>query len=158
MSKGGSALVLLIFATLNASCESTQDDVGEDRAVLRFQLQEIEKLVSTGESLDFPRRYVRYFADDATLVTAPGAVIHGRENILAFYERVASNLKSIEWQTGEPTILFDGSLAVVWYMGVTRAVYKGQDTVSTTETRYVDLLRKQEDGTWKIMMHAWTRD
>lgn len=158
MSKVRSALLLLIFAALNASCASTQDEVDEDRAVLRFQLKEIETLVSTGESLDFPRRYVAYFADDATLVTAPGSVIHGREGILAFYERVASNLKSIEWQTGEPTMLFDGSLAVLWYTGVTRAVYKGQDTVSTTETRYVDLLRKQEDGSWKIMMHAWTRD
>lgn len=135
-----------------------RDDLGHETTALTSQLEEIAKLVSGADPRDFPGTYVRYFADDATIVTAPGSVIHGKDSILAFYERVAANLKYIEWRVSKPTVLIDGSLAVLWYQGVTRAIYVGQDSVASVSTRYSDTLRKQRDGSWKIMLHAWVRD
>lgn len=158
MTRARITLLLLMLATPIAACRTIGEEIGGERAVLRSQLLDIEELVRTGEPIEFPENYVRYFSDSAILVTAPGSVIQGKQNIRAFYERVASNVSSIEWETSEPTILIDGSLAVLWYKGVTRVVYAGQDSVTSVETRYVDVMRKHQDGSWKIMMHSWTRD
>lgn len=159
-SFGEWVVVLLAFVALTAAatpCRASNDDASSDHALLRSQLEEIAKLVNAGEPRHFPAVYVRYFADDATLVTAAGSVIRGKDGVLAFYDRVAAKLESIEWEPGTPTILLDGTLAARWYTAVTRARYSGEETVSIVATRYSDVLRKQADGSWKIVVHAWTR-
>lgn len=152
-------LVLLIFVPIVSACGTTRVDPSHDVARLTSQLEEIERLVSTEGPRDFPAAYVRHFTDDATLLTAQGSVIQGRANVLAFYERVAANVTSIQVEHPEaPTIVIDGSLAVRWYTGVTRAVYAGQDTMSIVSTRYLDVLQRQPDGSWKIRWHVWNRN
>lgn len=160
MSRRRMPLVLLILLLpIIGACGSRRADVSHDVARLTAQLEEFEELASTDEPSEFPEAYVRHFTDDATLLTARGSVIEGRANILAFYERVAANVRTIRVEYPEPpTIVVDGSLAVRWYTGVTRAVYAGQDTMSIVSTRYLDVLQKQPDGSWRIRWHVWNRN
>lgn len=136
MKRRRTPLVLLIFVPTISACGTTGVDTSHDVARLISQLEEIERLASTEEHGGFPAAYLRHFTDDATLLTAQGSVIEGRADVLAFYERVAANVRSIQVEYPEaPTIVVDGSLVVRWYTGVTRAVYAGQDTMTIVSTR-----------------------
>lgn len=158
MANRRASLMVLISFPLIAACGARSVDTDSDTDLLTAQLEEIAEVVNTSQTRDFPAAYAAFFTDDATLLTAQGAVIEGKPNVLAFYDRVAANVASINVEYPEaPTILIDSSVAVRWYKGVTRAIYSGQDTVTVASTQYLDVLQKQQDGSWKIRWHVWNR-
>jgi ketosteroid isomerase-like protein len=112
-------------------------------------------LINTRDVANLMETYLKYFTDDAVLLPARGPAIDGKANALAFYNRAFEGLRSLQVQYGEPTILIDGSLAVMRYTGVARVELAGQDAPSTSANKYVDVLQKQNDGSWKIVWHAW---
>ncbi len=138
------ALVLAVLV-LTACAEV---DADSDLASLRHQLVEIEKL--TVPDMD---RYLAFFADDLVLMPPDRPAIHGKVDAKDFYDSAFSGISSFVIDYSEPEIDISGELAVRRYTAVVEIQYPDNEVV--VMNKYIDVLKKTDDGLWKIKIHAW---
>ena len=134
-----------------AAGESMEDEasvVGE----LAAQLDSIEAIFIPG-SEDFVDAYLGFFADDAVLLPPGQASIEGISAVRDFYTSGFEGLEPLSLEYTELVGHFDGQLAVRRYTGRGAALL-GADTLVLPVNRYVDVLRRTEEG-WRILWHSW---
>ena len=108
--------------------------------------------------------YVDSLDENIVLIPPGGAVITGKENYRTFLGPVF-DVASYEIDQKTPkNIKFYGDIATVEYNYVVYISFIGdaksvpsegalQDTVS--DSIYFDVLKRQEDGSWKCLVHTW---
>jgi len=145
--------LILIFSACSKKNES-QADRKEDLQLIANQLDEITALDFDGG----PAPYWDFFTDDATILPPGRLPISGKQNVLEFYRSAFEGIKILEVLYDEPEIDLDGDLAVRRYSGrATLANESTQDTV-VFRNKYMDVVTKQADGTWKISVHMWNQN
>lgn len=144
--------VFLAFQTLVYSTETTSSSESE---VLRAQLSEIAEMSQSGLPTDeMTDRYLRYFADNPTLLPAGQAALTGRKSVADFYNSAFKDINILSNVYRDPVIVVSGDMAIRRYIGT--AVFKmadEPDPVSATN-RYLDILIKT-NGEWKMLWHSW---
>lgn len=90
-----------------------------------------------------------YLADDAVQMPNGAAPINGRENIV---EAMASGPEfSLLWEPKHAEIAVSGELG--WSWGVYEAHFTtGEGEEVTSAGKYLNIWRKQDDGTWKVIV------
>ena len=108
--------------------------------------------------------YVDSLDENIVLIPPGGPVITGKENFRTFLGPVF-DVASYEIDQKTPkNIKFYGDIATVEYNYVVYITFIGdaksvpsegalQDTVS--DSIYFDVLKRQEDGSWKCLVHTW---
>jgi len=108
--------------------------------------------------------YVDSLDENIVLIPPNGPVITGKENYRTFLGPVF-DVASYEIDQKTPkNIKFYGDIATVEYNYVVYITFIGdaksvpsegalQDTVS--DSIYFDVLKRQEDGSWKCLVHTW---
>ena len=108
--------------------------------------------------------YVDSLDENIVLIPPGGAVITGRENYRAFLGPVFDVATYEIDQKTTKNIKFYGDIATVEYNYVVYITFLGdaksvpsdgalQDTDS--DSMYIDVLKRQEDGSWKCLVHTW---
>lgn len=108
--------------------------------------------------------YVDSLDENIVLLPPGGPVITGRENYRSFLGPVFDVATYEIDQKTPKKIKFYGDIATVEYNYVVYITFLGdaqsvpsegalQDTVS--DSMYFDLLKRQEDGSWKCLVHTW---
>ena len=108
--------------------------------------------------------YVDSLDENIVLIPPGGPVITGKENYRTFLGPVF-DVASYEIDQKTPkNIKFFGDIATVEYNYIVYITFTGdaksvpsegalQDTVS--DSIYFDVLKRQEDGSWKCLVHTW---
>ena len=146
------ALGLLSTALLLGACNSPLDTAAELSA-LRSQLEEIEQL--SPRELD---EYVSFFTTDTVLLPPDLPAIHGKDSALEFYESGFAGVESWILDYSEAVIDLSGDLAVRTYSGTAKLVFEDSPEPVTLKSKYLDVLKRQPDGSWKISIHTWGAD
>lgn len=145
MRQLGPVAILLLSA-----CQPAANTSEADRQVLRAQLEVFESMTTPDWS-----RYLGYFTDDAILYPPDRPAIFGKPAAQAFYEAAFGGIASVSIDYSEPTIDIAGDLAVRRYEMVGTAFLDSGDSFEA-RNKYIDVLRRQPNGDWKITVHAWS--
>ena len=108
--------------------------------------------------------YVDSLDENIVLIPPGGPVITGKENYRTFLGPVFDVASYVIDQKTPKNIKFYGDIATVEYNYVVYITFIGdaksvpsegalQDTVS--DSIYFDVLKRQEDGSWKCLVHTW---
>jgi len=139
----------LFIVTLLIACapaHNPNDDISE----LTQQLKEIEQL--TTPDID---TYLSYFASDAVLLPPDLPAIDGKEAAFTFYKSAFETVSTWRLDYSEPAIDIAGDIATRRYTGTAAISFGGNAETIISRTKYLDVLKRQPDGTWKISIHTW---
>lgn len=100
-------------------------------------------------------KVVSYWADDAVIMPAGGAVVSGKGAIRNYVrEMFAIPGFSIGWEPRDASVSEDGTMG--YTTGVNTVVYPGPDGKPVTQNgRYVAIWRRGSDGSWKCVYDTW---
>lgn len=148
--------VLLLGFTLLACSQGSEDQIKRDKTVIAEQMDTIEDLANAGVSTDsILTQYLDLFIDDPTLLPPGRSTIQGYDSALAFYKNAFSNIEILNVEYEEPAIIIEGDMAARRFTGTTKIQIIGRADTLLSTSRYIDVLQKQPDGTWRIAWHAW---
>ena len=162
LNKIKSVLVLLILPGFVICCSApqepvivNQDKIESDIKVLNSQLDEIEFLCKN-LTID---NYLSFFHEDAVILPPGQAPIKGIEGIREFYSMFEEVfIPSFDLVYSERNFEVEDSLAVRRYEGYAELYLQdGSDTL-ISNNKYIDLLKKQSGGSWKIVWHMWNEN
>ncbi len=103
-------------------------------------------------------RYVSFLDDSITLLIPGVAAVHG---IAAYRAALTPLFQSATYRVSltPPKLLeVTGSWAFAHYEGQITTLPRAGGEVSIARNRYVDILRRQPDGTWRVFLHSWQND
>lgn len=90
-----------------------------------------------------------FLAEDAVQMPTGAAPINGRQNII---EAMASGQEfALLWEPKHAEVAISGELGWTW--GVYEAHFAtGEDEEATSAGKYLNIWRKQDDGSWKVIV------
>ena len=161
--RGAIKLILIIMAlAIGLRCNNPKQmdemitiNYEEDQKALNDQLDEIEELC-----LDLKvESYMSYFHDDAIIFPPGQSSIQGKDSIAKFYavfeELFVPSFKNVY---SERAFEIDDSVAIRRYSGFAEIRIKDSPDTLISNNKYVDVLKKQADGSWKIIWHIWNEN
>ena len=150
-----------LLATTTFLCNCTPNSENETNReylqkseieVLNNQLDEIESLCQN-LILD---KYLVYFHKDAMILPpgqTPKVGIEKIREFLSGFDEVF--IPSFVCQYTERKFEIKDSLAVRQYRSFGKIPYKNSADTLISDNRYMDVLKKQTDGSWKIIWQIW---
>lgn len=108
--------------------------------------------------------YVDGLDENITLMPPGGLVIKGKENYREFLGPVfESATYKVENNSPKNIEIFEDIAIVHSHLTVYLTFLEGASSVASegaiqndvSEGKYLDVLRKQEDGSWKCLVHTW---
>lgn len=141
-----SVLALLMSATRAAYSQSDGDT-----AAIRKLYREWPRTVEAAD----PDRYILFLDDSVTLFIPGAPVIRGRESYRDALEPLFENA-TYRVELSPPSMLeIAGSWAFAHYAGSITTIPKDGKPSSTAFNRYIDILRRQPNGEWRVYVHSW---
>ena len=99
--------------------------------------------------------YVGHFAGDATVAPPSGDSVSGSGAILSFYTTAFAGVVPLSLVYDRRDISVEADSGVRRYRGTAIFIAaSGTDTV-TSVLEYTDVMRRMEDGQWRIVRHSW---
>ncbi|WP_114752579.1 YybH family protein [Pleomorphovibrio marinus] len=100
------------------------------------------------------REIARYFSDEAYLMAPDGATKRGQDAVAAYYQSIFDEYDT-ELESGYEEVKVDGDLAYGrGFAKVTLHPKDGGETIHG-ESKYLNILERQEDGTWITTHDIW---
>lgn len=152
-----SSLVSLLPALiLVAACGRTGAGLtaDADTSAIRQLYRDWPRSVEAGDAA----RYVTFLHDSITLLIPGAAPIHG---VSAYREFLTPLLQNATYRVSleSPAQLeVSGSWAFAQYRGQVVTFPRPSGDSSIARNRYVDILRRQSDGSWRVYLHSWHDD
>ena len=81
--------------------------------------------------------------------------VRGADNYRAFLQPVFVNDTFRIEAVAPSEIVVDGDLAYARYDYIIHRSPKGTDETFSTLRKYLDVLRRQPDGSWRVYKHVW---
>ncbi len=99
--------------------------------------------------------YLAVLDEDVELMPTDAPLIRGRDNYGQFLQPVFVQ-DSYEIEVTDPgTIQVSGDLAYARYEYIIHRTPKGSDEPVSSRRKFLDVLRRQEDGSWRVLEHIW---
>jgi uncharacterized protein (TIGR02246 family) len=95
-----------------------------------------------------------HFATDGMIIPPGSPVKTGREAIEAYYQEIFDNFDR-ELNSYYEEVLVSGRMAVGRGVAVVTVVSREDGTTTTSTSRYINVLKKQEDNTWITTHDIW---
>ena len=97
--------------------------------------------------------------DENVRMVPPGAKdVIGRDAYAEFLIPVMQEGKFEIIPRGDLEITVLGDIALARYDYIVKVYEDGAESQESTDMKYSDVLRRQEDGTWKILLHMWNEN
>ena len=108
--------------------------------------------------------YAAVLDPDVRLILPGAPDVNGRENYAAFLENVLPIATYQLELVGAIDIVVIGDIALTEYHKRVKMTLLGPQTVTepgalssdVSVNKYIDVLRRHDDGSWKVYRHAWT--
>jgi len=155
-------ILIIISLSIGLSCNNPKQgdqmsiiNFENDLKILNDQLDEIEELC-----LDLNvESYMSYFHNDALIFPPGQSSIQGKDSIAKFYsvfeESFVPSFKNVY---SERSFEIEDSVAVRRYNGFAEILFKDSQDTLISNNKYVDVLKKQSDGSWQIIWHIWNEN
>ncbi len=150
----GSLFMLLGVVLFIAGCaRSDSPSREEDIAAIERFLETAGEAVTQGDV----EAEINRFTDDGIYMWPDAPSIEGREQLRALFERRFAMVEArLESKTDEIEVA--GDWAFERGTSVAYIRLQGQDHVDTVHSKYINILRRQPDGSWKIARRIRNRD
>ena len=102
---------------------------------------------------DIPAHGDLYYADGAEVVAANGEAIRGRKNIVAWLQRFPP---ISDWMLSD--IEIDGAGEVAYVRGSYTIRLSSRAKLPFDKGKYLEVWRKQPDGSWKVIRHIYSSE
>lgn len=99
--------------------------------------------------------YVAVLDADIELMPTDAPPIRGADNYRAFLQPVFVNDTYRIEAVGPGEIVVDGDLAYARYDYIIHRTPKDGSQTFSTLRKYLDVMRRQEDGSWRVYKHIW---
>jgi len=98
-----------------------------------------------------------YYADDAVVMPPNMPIVNGKEAAQKAWTEMLVPGNSISWTPS--TVVSAGSGEIAYSQGAYTMTMKGPDGKVTSETgKYLEVWKKQADGSWKAVEDIWNSD
>jgi|SRR5580658_202111 ketosteroid isomerase-like protein len=100
---------------------------------------------------------VSYYSDDASLLAPNAPAVGDKQSIRAAWAALLGPDTSLSWQASKVDVARSGDLAYV--MGVYQLTTKdARENFTTDRGKYVEVWKKQADGSWKTVADIFNTD
>ena len=138
------SLLLLVTVPLAA-------DPAADAAAIRALQAAWNQAVEAGDI----KGYLAVLDADVELLPTDAPPIRGRDHYGQFLGPVFEQDRFEIEVVGPGTVEVDGNLAYARYDYVIHRMPKGTDERISSLRKFLDVLRRQEDGSWRVLKHIW---
>ncbi len=150
-------IIVLGFSLLAYACSDPEPVRDRMRASPEADKQAITEM-SNARAKAFnegdAKEIARYFSDDAYLMAPDGATKRGPEAVEAYYQSIFDEYDT-ELESGYEEVKVDGDLAFGrGFAKVTLFPKDGGETVHG-ESKYLNILERQADGSWITTHDIW---
>lgn len=146
-------LLCLTFAcTTGTSQHSLQEQLRLDQDMLDQQLDAIVALCQ-----DFQmEKYLSFFEEDAIIFPPGRGPVMGVDSIRQFLSGFNDVfIPSFTCEYTDRNFEIHDSLAVRSYRSYGEIPYRQSDDILISDNKYIDILMKKPDGSWKIIRQMW---
>jgi uncharacterized protein (TIGR02246 family) len=102
--------------------------------------------------------FMSLWADDAILMNPDAPAIFGKEQIRAFYQTIFEEFSFEATIYGETEVQVSGDLAFSRGTGTSRVTPKDGGATTFSDAKWLDILKKQADGSWKVYCDCVTNN
>ena len=152
-------LVIVLSHTVFLKAENISTNNNKDNSLIKKLYETWHEAVESS-NID---GYINSLDKNITLIPPGGPVISGAENYREFLGPVFESA-TYKIQDGEYDIEVIGDIAIVRSRQTVYLTFKDnankiqsdgalQDNITTSD--YLDVLKRQEDGSWKCLVHTW---
>ncbi|UCH14828.1 MAG: SgcJ/EcaC family oxidoreductase [Bacteroidales bacterium] len=154
--------VLLFMIGIFFSCSQNkkEKEVEADIAAINELYNNYIQCVNT-DDLD---NFMSTWADDAIRMEPGTPKIVGKENIRARFEPIFEQFTNKMVLIGEPKVQVSGDMAFGYGEVTLTSTPKEEGPVRQTDIKWLDCLKKQADGSWKVYIDCinfhptWSKD
>ncbi len=98
-----------------------------------------------------------YYADDAVVLPPNMPIVNGKAGAQQTWLTMLVPDNSISWTTSTAVSAASGDMVVT--QGTYTASFQGPDGKAVPETgKYLEVWKKQADGSWKVVRDIWNSD
>ena len=144
------ALLFLISILFGCAQESKEKDVEADIAAIKELYNQYCQAVTAGD-LD---HFISLWEDDAIRMDHNNYAVIGKENIRAHFKVRFDPFDNKMALYGETEVQVSGDLAFARGNVTLSITPKGKDTTTNFDVKFLDILKRQEDGSWKIYIDS----
>lgn len=154
---------LIIVVSLLGSFFSHVNATYHERNTDLIKIKELYKNWNSAVEASNIDGYVASLDENITLLPPGGPILNGKENYRKFLGPVfESATYKLEEKGSDIEIV--GDLAIVRKRTIVYLTFKeGVQSISSggalqenvTDSNYFDILRRQDDGSWKCLVHSW---
>ncbi len=144
-------LILLLGMSLAASCNLVLKKPAEPEATVETE-QQLQEMVETDKAFSaasekngMKKAFLEYIADDAVLLR-PGFLPIIEGDVIRFLNAQEDTSFTMTWEPKGADIASSGD------MGFTYGVYKVATADTVLQGTYLNVWRKQNDGSWKFVV------
>src|SRR5688572_23264893 len=142
--------LLLLFAL--AAPARAQDPAAEAAAGIGRAASAFSRALEAGDAATMAAQYT----DDATLIPPNGALVTGREAILAFWTPRNPDFRTTRHNLATDRLEVAGDVAIE--VGTWTQEGGAKDAEPTSSSgRYLVVWRRGADGVWRMQFDSWTR-
>ncbi len=143
-----------IISILFCSCNSNKKQLSTEELhrIAKRQNEMLSECFTTA-NID---QLAEMYTDSAKLSPNGLDFVFGRDNIKAFWANDFSTSQIIEMKTEVLTI--DGNKDIIYETGKTDNKILYNDSVYHARIKYINVWKKQEDGSYKLDVDFWNRD
>ena len=99
--------------------------------------------------------YLAVLDADVELLPTDAASIRGRDNYGQFLGPVFAQDRFAIEVVDVGTVAVDGDLAYARYDYIIHRMPKGSGKRVSSQRKFLDVLRRQDDGSWRVLKHIW---
>ena len=151
LTAAGCLLVPVLSAGETPGSAVPADDGADDIAAIRAVYAGWNAAVESGNIVG----YLAALDEDVELMPTDAPPIRGRDNYAGFLEPVFAT-DSFEIEIADTgTIEVDGDLAWARYDYIIHRLPEGGAARISSYRKFLDVLRRQPDGSWRVLKHIW---
>jgi uncharacterized protein (TIGR02246 family) len=154
---GFNLFLLVSVIVLSQACQQNKPIRDRDHLNPESDIQAITEM-SNARAKAFnegdAQEIARYFSDDAYLMAPDGATKRGPEAVAAYYQSIFDAYET-ELESGYEEVKVDGDLA--YGRGFAKVSLRPKDGGETIhgESKYLNILERQPDGSWITTHDIW---
>ncbi len=141
------ALLVLMTLGCNGNNEHTMK---EDIATITAMSKARADAFNEGNAAEI----ARYFSEDAFLMAPGKASQRGKEAVEAYYQSIFDQFETV-LESGYENVVVDGDLAYGRGFAKVTLTPKNGDPKSYATSKYLNILERQEDGSWITTHDIW---
>jgi ketosteroid isomerase-like protein len=149
----GYACLALVLLVSGCGQQAPKDTRAADESTLRDLDAQWSKAAAARDA----DATVSYYSDDASLLAPNAPAVGDKQSIHAAWAALLGPDTSLSWQASKVDVASSGDLAYV--MGVYQLTTKdAHENFTTDRGKYVEVWKKQADGSWKTVADIFNTD